>query len=351
MPSINEIVQVQISVSSSALTRKGFNSLMIGASQVDLPSFAVGEVRPYTSLKQMQEDNDVDATKPAYKMASIAFSQQPAVPTVYLGCLAADDTSLSGGEVAALRQDNDDWFGYVSTFNNPADIALQEADMGKDKYGFYLVEGATSGLTGYNTLTAYSSLWHTKSTDADAKYVNVGIASRILSRIPGSYTAAFKSLQGVELSKYTAQEELELRPTGASPSHRINQYSSTAGRGITWEGVTADVATKGYIDTYIGVAYLQARITEDVFAVLAAVDKVPYTNAGVSMITSPIEARLSQSVSEGFLKGVPAPIVTAPEVFDITAADRANRLLPDVKFEAFTAGAVHSVKIDGTLII
>jgi len=41
--------------------------------------------------------------------------------------------------------------------------------------------------------------------------------------------------------------------------------------------------------------------------------------------------------------------ITVPAVADVDPNDKANRLLPDVEFEATLAGAVHKVKIHGVV--
>lgn len=369
MPSIDSIVEVAITVQDGGLTRQGFNSLLIAGGSGSFNSgattpFNVGEVRRYTSLKQLANDQAIlqdttnsgagtTGTGEVFKMASVAFQQQPSVPAVYVGYLT-DQSSPTGADINTMRGSNDDWFGYVSEFNDAGDTAVQITSLGTDKVSFFLVETAVASLSGetLNFTSKYASLWHTKSASTlGGKYVNVGIASRILSLIPGSYTSAFKNLSGVDVSSYTATEELLLRPTGATVAHRINQYSPIGGKAVTWPGIVSDVGAVGYIDTYIGTSYLQARMTEDVFSIIQSVDKIPYSNAGVSMITAIMASRLQQSIREGFLLADPAPAVFAPDVVDITAADRSARILPDVEFTANVAGAVQTVKIQGTLII
>ena len=43
--------------------------------------------------------------------------------------------------------------------------------------------------------------------------------------------------------------------------------------------------------------------------------------------------------------------VTVPLAADVPAADKANRLLPDMKFNAKLAGAIHSTEIDGVVTL
>lgn len=250
------------------------------------------------------------------------------------------DTPITTADLNAIADNNNDWFGLTSVFTSDADIqTLSSWGTANKKYGFFrtVVVGNTLNLN-----SDYSSVWYTDAgLTGTAAPLEVAIASRILAEVPGSYTSAFKTLQLVSTTQLSATDEATLR------SVRGNQYTDVSGRSITWDGVTTG---SGYIDIYIGVLYLEARIAEDVFAYMASVDKVPFTNAGVDSIVGKVQARLDQSVVEEFLSDDPAPLAEAPRVADISATDKSNRLLPNVTFTATASGAVHMVQINGTVI-
>ncbi len=443
MPDISEIVAVTISVSSSALSRQGFNSLMILG---DDTNFGVGfsefEVRSYTTFAGISADTDI-VSGDVINMAQVAFAQSPAVPTVFItrvdtggsaaqiselvfdadlvtgnsiavtvnGVVAAgspvafitnnSDTldaiataiqaetlvttavgdnvdtvditgatagrifqvtaTVTGGasqatathtittaaiaditstDLSTIFNNNSEWFGFAMTYNDLGSIQVASSFLAaNDRYGFF----RQTSLTDFAPLNSNtSSLWYTADITPTGEPLEVAIASRVLALIPGSYTVAFKTLELVAAdTTLTTSQESVLR------ANNINQYSPVAGRNITWDGVTSN---GGFIDTFIGVLYLTARLEEDVFAQLAAVNKVPYTNAGVNLIVSAVQNRLNQSVREGFLSNNPAPEASGPLVTDISATDRSNRLLPDVVFTATTAGAIHTITITGTVI-
>lgn len=355
MPSLDDIVKIDISVEDGALNIQSFNSLLLMGKTASFvasqpSSFAAGEVRRYTKLADVQADAGIKSGGEIEAMAATAFAQQPAVSEVYItwAADAVEEAAITSTDLDAILANNNDWFGYAGEFNDPVSIAAMSSKFGKTKYGFHLIEAAPDSIpSGLNGLSDYTSLWHTKETDSTKKYVNVAAASRLLALVPGSYTGAFKTLQGVSTSSYSPAEEDLLRPSGDSPAHRINQYSSTAGRAITWEGLTASTASKGYIDTYIGLVYLETRMTEDVFATLASTQKLAYTRTGAQMISGVLQTRLQQSVNEGFLAADPAPEVRAPDMNDATL--RALRETPPFEFTATTAGAIHVVNIDGKI--
>jgi hypothetical protein len=126
-----------------------------------------------------------------------------------------------------------------------------------------------------------------------------------------------------------------------------NQYSEIGGQDVTYDGKAGN---GGWIDTYINVLWLQARIEEDIFALMAAKDKVPFTDAGIAMITSELSKRLQIAEDLGVLTNNPKYVVTAPLAADVSAVDKSNRLLTGITFTAFTAGAVNLVQINGVLV-
>jgi len=340
MPDISEIVDVTISVQSSALSRKGFNSLLVVGAAADFGvGFAEYEVRKYTTYAGVVSDTDI-VSGDLKNALQVAFAQSPSVPSVYVSRVDAAAGALVSGDLDSIAANNSEWFGYAHVWEDATNngVAATWAAANK-KYAFL----RQVDFTDQSISTNYASLWYTDSTanTGAAKFLDVAIASRVLALIPGSYTTAFKSLEVVGTSSISTTNENNLR------TQNVNQYSSVAGRSITWDG---KATAGGFIDTYIGVLYLEARIQEDVFAQLAAVNKVPYTNAGVSLISSAVQNRLNQSVTEGFLSDDPAPSVSAPLVTEISAVDKSNRLLPNVTFEAVTAGAIHNVQIVGTII-
>jgi hypothetical protein len=444
MPEVSEIVDVTISVQSSALSRKGFNSLMIVGGTSDFDSgFDEYEVRKYTSYSQISDDADI-LDGDLKNRAQVAFAQSPSVPEVYISkadntkvaqvadcavpagnfspgvsewtvlidgeevpgspfpyvasfeqtmensvkpALEADpriasapfdggtDTFTITGELSAgsftvevndvpqgdtstftvttpgeagftaasldaIAANNNEWFGYAQVFEDVADIQTASSWVASNKkYGFFLQTGFNAGM---NLNSNYSCLWYTdNSYTGTARPLEVAIASRILALVPGSYTAAFKSLELVSTTQLTATQESDLR------AENVNQYSVVAGENITWTGETS---SGSWIDLYIGVLYLEARVEEDVFATIKAREKVPFTNDGINLVVGAVQNRLQQSVEEQFLTNDPAPVTTAPLASEVSDTDKSNRLLTPVTFTAYTAGAIHTVKINGTVV-
>ena len=57
--------------------------------------------------------------------------------------------------------------------------------------------------------------------------------------------------------------------------------------------------------------------------------------------------RLDEAVRNGYLASY---TISPPFVDDIATNDKANRLLPDIPFEGVLAGAIHTIKINGSAL-
>ena len=190
---------------------------------------------------------------------------------------------------------------------------------------------------GYDrTVQVYIS---TSTDEADAAWVG-GQAPKS----PGSITWKFKTLKGVTVDDLTSTEKANLE------ANNVNYYTPIGGQSIMQQGVCS---SGEFIDIMRGTDWIHARIEENVYAALVNQDKIPFTNAGIDVIKSKIKQILLKAVGLGILVDEPArPLkVSAPDITLISANDKTTRLLQNVTFEGFYAGAIHKVKIQGYLNI
>ena len=124
-----------------------------------------------------------------------------------------------------------------------------------------------------------------------------------------------------------------------------NCFAPLSGRDITLYGKT----TSGeYIDIIQGLDWLTSQIKTSIANSLVLSDKIPYTNPGIAIIESMVRNSLSSAADRDIIDRETIK-VTVPDVRDISLADKQARKLPDVKFEARLSGAIHKVKIQGTV--
>lgn len=179
-------------------------------------------------------------------------------------------------------------------------------------------------------------LLFTEDNRTNAK--EVAWAASQLVEDPGTITWAFKTLEGVAPDSYTSTEETVILGKGG------NVYKTESGVDITWNGKGAGGE---YIDVTRAIDWLQARIEERIFGLFVNARKVPYTNAGISAITAEIKGQLLTAERLGVIDS--GWTVEALPVSQQATADRTNRIVRKVSFQARLAGAIHEVFIVGTV--
>jgi hypothetical protein len=120
--------------------------------------------------------------------------------------------------------------------------------------------------------------------------------------------------------------------------------------GVWQDGV---FATGRQIDLRTTADWVRARIEERISTILVDAsnrnEKVPYTDAGISVFAEAVREILTNGVDVGhFVEGT--IVVTAPLLEDVLPADRAARLLR-LDFEVTAAGAIEQVTVNGFISI
>lgn len=189
----------------------------------------------------------------------------------------------------------------------------------------------------------YDRTFFVYSPDA-VNYPHAGWMGAQFPKPPGSSNWKFKQVAGV-------------LPTDLSTTNRNNLLAKKANFKETVAGVgimssEGTVCSGEYIDIIVGIDYLQARISENVFAVFLGAEKVPITNPGINSITKEIRAQLKifSGPQLNFLDGDTIEI-SQPDVSQIPLVDRATRVLNDIAFTARLQGAVNKTYINGFLSV
>lgn len=263
-------------------------------------------------------------------------------------CTIKDTTADYAADTAltALQAYDDDWYAVLLDVNSTANI-MDVAAWVQPKVKMFLCstanseEAAGSGTLGSDLVAlSYTRTVGLFSRRPD-QYIACALAGRVLPQDPGSITWAFKELIGVSADVLTTAQESALL------ADNWNTYQSIAGLPVTRNGKRFD---GGYPDERHGIDWLTARIQERVFALLANAGKLPYTDASVDIVRGEILAALGVGVDRGFLVAG-SLTCTGPRVSAVSSGDKAARLLPDIKFGADLAGAIHKVTIRGTLAV
>ncbi len=180
--------------------------------------------------------------------------------------------------------------------------------------------------------------------DDSESYPDAAWVGRCAPELPGSITWKFKTLDGITPADVTTTDISDLHAAN------VNTYVQKYGVRQTSEG---KVTSGEYIDVIRGQDWVEARLAEGISRLLFVSPKVPYDVRGISLVLAEVEAVMQQAVANGVIAvdedGNGIYEVSAPDIADISANDKANRHLPDVKFEFTLAGAVHTVTVRGVI--
>lgn len=346
MATLSQIVDVQITRESRVPSQKGFGvPLILG----DSDRFPAGErIRTYTEISEVEADftaGDIEID-----LARDLLAQDVRPTSFKIGQVeGADGAAPTKWTTAltAIEAIDNDWYGLILESKDQADIEEVAQNWIESRIKLFLartsdaaVKDATAGNVLENLNAAEldrTAIFYSEDTD---NYLDAAIAGLQLPKDPGSTNWAYKGLSGPEFDALTPTEADNIT------NNEGNIYIRVAGLNVTQFGT---VASGEYIDVIRGSDFLQARIQELVYTELVQSEKIPYTNDGIAVVENRLREALQLGVNNQIIN--PDFTITVPDVADVTEADKGNRFLPDVEFQATLTGAINKVQIRGRLVL
>lgn len=229
------------------------------------------------------------------------------------------------------------WMAWTATqkklqFVQDSDPATKAANTG--------VSG-TACLAEFALLSSYDRVavvYH----EANTEYAASAWMGKELPYDPGLRTWAFKNLTGITATTLTTGEEALVRT-----DKRANVYTTTASYAHTYAGTVAKTAN--YIDDVRNLDWVNTTIQTDLFNLLAAMGKVPFTDAGIQAVVGTLKGSLQRAQDAGVFDA--GWTVTFPAAAAVSAGDKAARRLTGITWNATLQGAVHSIIINGTVSV
>jgi len=229
------------------------------------------------------------------------------------------------------------WMAWTATqkklqFVQDSDPATKAANTG--------VSG-TACLAEFAILNSYERcavVYHETNTE----YVAAAWMGKELPYAPGLRTWAFKNLTGITATYLTTSEEGYVRT-----DKRANVYTTTATFAHTYVGTVAKAST--YIDDVRNLDWVNSTIQTDLFNLLAAMGKVPFTDAGIQVVVGTLKASLQKA--QDALVFDAGWEVAFPAASAVSAGDKAARRLTGITWSATLQGAVHQIIINGTVSV
>ncbi|MEG0470780.1 MAG: DUF3383 family protein [Solibacillus sp.] len=337
---MSRYVDVVITRETKPVSEKGFGLPLL---------LATSKEQEYSVFTDPTEVAEVfGEASPEYKMANRMFGQTPRI--YELACYGinyisgTDDVSaLPAALNDLINNGNNEFYYIVCPEHGDEEIkALAEWVSGQQKiYG-----ATTSSIALVEELNGMYDRLFLSVHDDDTTYHVEGLIGMCAPKTIGSFTWTFKQVTGVRAARLTGAEINNILKNNSSC--QINE----AGVLMNAKGV---MTSGEYIDNIQATDWLKARITENVFRLLAMKDKVPYTNEGIALVVDVLETVLKQAFRQGIIAtndaGEPDFIITYPRRSEILKNTIAQRILPDIKFVAVVAGAIEKTKINGVLTL
>lgn len=302
---------------------------------------------------------------PQYAGTTVIFNHSAITGTMILGEATPSPAVSTDTLDAACLVDNN-WYYLLSNigYNNESATvtAIQAlAAWAESKVKFFITQ--SNDVTNINSAVETTSLpalikasGYTRSVcvytaTPQASLIDAAVAGKIAPLKPGSYTVKFKALVGVTPDSLTSTQE-----TNAKAKNTL-VYLTIGSNNMLSEG---KVASGEWIDTIIGIDWQTSLIKTNVFSLFTNTLKVPYDDKGIAAVGQAV----SQSLDQGIFSGLYTPItrdkdgnitggyvITLPKAASVSAADKNNRVLNNVNFTAYLAGAIHSTVINGTVTV
>ena len=182
------------------------------------------------------------------------------------------------------------------------------------------------------------------------QYLALAAMAKCFGYDPGTETWNLKELATIVPSALSTDMKKNLEET------KINTFRRYGGCNVTFGGYTL---AGEWIDVIRFRDWLEAEMQIRVFNVLKKNRKVPFTDGGIGLVAGAMESTLKDGQDIGGIapdsfdendKKIPGFEVHVPLAASLTEEQRKSRKLPECRFTARLAGAIHIVdKIEGFL--
>ena len=259
--------------------------------------------------------------------------------------------------MATIAAENTDWYGFVDTDHNEAEVLDFAAWAEASQKLFLAVLSSDDNITPPQTdVSSIAHQLHNGSFFRTAwwwnpdplEFTDVAITARSFTKYPGGETWANQRLNAVtatQLNEVTARNIHNKDGNTFEPFRNIN--ISQRGR----------VAGGEWIDIIRFRDWLCEEIRINIFSHMID-NRIPFTDPGIASIKVQINKALDLGVARGGIAPpevnsngdlVPSYTVTMPLSLNVPFNDKANRILRDCRFTARLTGAIHVVEVKGVL--
>lgn len=367
---LDNIVNCSISIESPVEDGSSFGALLLIGDAPLNGGKDLKSVDKYTSLTEIK-DAGWKEDSATYKAARAAFLQDPTPELIYIavrqettgtsGVTKDDDNDLEedDSEVTLLKTMEPfletakrvigmaGWYGLALVDAEEADYdEVAQLIETTEKIFAFSTQSKENPLSRKDYLRTFGI--YSKNAD---EYAHVAWLAKGFSFDPGSETWAYKTLAGVTVSELTTREMRSLEEDCG-----LNYYVECASKNITRVG---KMIGGEWIDVIRFRDWLKNEMQIRIFELFVKNPKIPYEDSGIVLVENQMRAVLQAGQAAGGIAEteydenddpIDGYTVTVPKAAALSSAQRSKRTLPDCKFTARLAGAIHAVELRGNLV-
>lgn len=327
MPLKDVVVTINI---KSIAPRVGLGRPLILAMKTGTASY-----KEYRDIDEVLTDYAV--TTPEYKKAAVIFVQPNRPDLIAIATYAVDPA------ITLTEFYNRGWHFALVANDLPADQlkAATYLDSKDFKIGAYQVinTAGRTALKGKKRAIVFDN-------PNTSEYLDAAAVGNLASLTVGSITWKFKDLVGVT-PRYLTDTEL-----AAIEADNANAYVMKSGKGQLSDGKLADGE---FIDIVHGQDWIKADMENEIQNTLQSSPKLPYDIRGINSLAAAATTTLKRGFNNGIIgfkeDGLPDYQVEALPKEQSDVQDRKNRIYRGLSFEFGSAGAIHDVRVKGSIII
>ena len=314
--------------------------------------------KTYVDLEEIKTDWTESSTM--YKKAAALFNQGNARPApeklirkvTIVGFAPPESPEALVSSVEEYQKTNNDWYivmtdqteedylealGKFAAASEPTEAELSSGV--EDHRKLYIAQ--TDSKT-YSVKTARTVVICTEKLN---EHTDAAWLGTVGPWYPQSVTWKFKMPAGISVPTFTDTEITALE------NNNVNFVTDEYKKNYIKNGTCMDGE---WVDAVLGADWIARTMREKLYDIFMNNVNIPYTDEGFTMIAAGVLETLDTAADYAIIavnpeSGAGVYNVTIPKRSDATDEQAASRQMPDIKWEAQLGGAVHGVKIKGTL--
>lgn len=365
MASIDRIVDIAISISGGGIQERSFNVFLVLSKDTNLTD----RVYQITSVDDVLAiDNAITDQHDLYKIAETVFRQDDPVSKFYIGKWDSINNetaaeALSRCEDYCNSTDGLEYFHSIM-YQGRGESEIQDIANWVEVHGRFFVAVSDDGDIPTSSSGDFMSVMKAAEyfrtmviahSAAATEWIDAALLSNRLGYNPGTEAWSLVTLRGITPDAFSEAEY------NFAMGKNANIYDSIRSKNLLMGG---KVAGGEWVDVIRYIDYLAERLQTSTADVLIKrsntkrYGKTPFTDKGISIIEGVIRKVLNEEVALGGLapeerteddEVINSFEIHMPRITDISANQRASRVLKDIVFTARISGAIYATEIKGYL--